>query len=225
MRLAFFFCTFLVMEGNALSQYVPFKVKPGVVVPGEPLIELIVPKFSISRQPFTGVLKEISRTYGIRFAVEIIVNDRFIDPMIALEARSTSLRDLFNRIVRQTGFDQAEWNVGKGPDLIEIRLGRNTKSDYPMAMYIDDWSAPRNTSPENALLGLFWDIPELRQRFRPGGVIGSRAPYVSYGCEIVFKVDAMRLGDVIAHLAQIANKSWILVFVQDDEKLSELIVF
>jgi hypothetical protein len=215
----------LTMQCAVVAQYRAVRKPSGMSLPGEAFIELTIPKYAVSHKPFTEVLKEIAKLYGTRFAVEIVVDDRFIDPLISLDITSTSFRVLFDRVLRQTGYDDAGWWVGKAANLVEISMGQSMRPDYPLAVFVDDWSTPLHMSPENVLTGLFWEVPELRSRFYQGGVIGSRPPYVAYGCETVFTADNMRVREVIERLAQMANKSWVLVYAQKQDKILRWIVF
>jgi len=53
-------------------------------LPGEEFIKLVVKRYSIEKQPFTNVLKDLSRRLGVQFSVEIAVSKEFLDPIISL---------------------------------------------------------------------------------------------------------------------------------------------
>lgn len=210
---------------SAWGQYRPWQLPKGVALPGERFIECIIPGYSIRDKHLTEALKDLSHAYGLRLEAQIVASNQFLDPIISVDARQVSLKDLVNRILQASGFAEAEWHVDSSEaDVFHIVLGRIPGS-YPLSMKIASWAAPSGESPENVLLNLLLYIPELRQRFYgSAGSVGSKYP-VQLGCVLVYRVANTTVLDIVQQISRISRKSWIFIYIKEDEKKSKLLVF
>ena len=212
--------------GDCSAQYRPWQVPKGSSVRGEVLISVIVPEFSMQGLTLPDAFRRVSETFGLRFGIRITVADEFRQPVINISAKSIELRELINRIVRNTGFEESEWRLdGTQADSILVDLGRDS-SDDPLYTRIPYWTAPTGYSPENVFANILYFIPELRERVygKYRGIAGSIGK-VTYGCELVYSARNVTAYEIFIQLSRISGKSWIFVHVQNDSSKSQLLIF
>jgi hypothetical protein len=196
------------MTSLVIAQFKPAKLPKGMRLLGEDFIELVVKEYSIDGQPFTSVLKDLVRRFGIQFSVEIAVPREFTDSPITLQLRDVSLKELFNQVINAGNFEEAEW--GTHPSLADrfyIEIGRSHRGfDYPLDLRLGKWSAPPDMLPVNILNNFLGSIPQLRRRFYgEGGTIGSMPPYVNFGCRVVYQSENESIKQILENLAGIGN--------------------
>ncbi|GAB4119923.1 MAG: hypothetical protein Kow001_19190 [Acidobacteriota bacterium] len=216
------------MTTSLIAQFKPAKLPEGMSLLGEDFIELVVKQYSIEKQPFTKVLKDLAHRFGVQFSVEIAASREFTDPPITLQARDVSLKELFNQVINAGHFEEAEW--GTHPSLADrfyIEIGGSHRGlDYPLDLRLEKWSAPPDMSPVNVLSNFLGSAPRLRRRFYgDGGTIGSLPPYVTFGCRVVYQAENESVRQILENLARIGNLSWVFIYVAEDERRSRLMVF
>ncbi len=216
------------MTTSIIAQYRPFKLPEGMRLLGEDFIELTVKQYSVEKQPFTSVLKDLARRFGVQFSVEIAVSREFKDPTISLQLREVTLKELFNQVISAGHFEEAQWGVHPYlADRFYIDIGTSHKGlHYPLDLRLEKWSAPPDMSPVNILNNFLGSIPQLRRRFYgEGGTIGSMPPYVTFGCRVVYTAENESVEQILENLARIGNLSWIFIYVAEDERRSRLMAF
>jgi hypothetical protein len=213
---------------SVVAQFRPAQLPEGMSLPGEEFIELVVKRYSIEKQPFTNVLKDLARRFGVQFSVEIAVSKEFSDPPITLDLGEVTLKDLLNHVINAGGFEEAEWWTHPSlADRFYIEVGRSHRGfDYPLDLRLEKWSAPPDMSPVNILNNFLGSIPQLRRRFYgEGGTIGSMPPYVTFGCRVVYQAENESVEQIVENLAGIGNLSWLFIYVAEDEARSRLRAF
>jgi len=214
----------LMLCAELLGQYKPMQVGKGAPIPGETLINVIVGEYAERGVSFSQALKNVSQRFGLRVGIRVNVTTEFRDPLININLKNASLREVINQIVRASGFVQSEWYIdGSDADAINIELGRITGADL-LATRIRNWSAPEGYSPDEVLANLLIYLPELRQKvYGSSGVAGNRMP-VQQGCVLIYSSEGQTVSAIIRDLAKIANRSWMFVFVQNDLKKCRMLL-
>jgi len=224
--LAFILCGFTIT--SLIAQFRPAQLPEGMSLPGEDFIELVVKRYSIKRQPFTNVLKDLSRRFGVQFSVEIAVSKEFTDPPITLNLSDVTLKGLFNQVIKAGGFEEAEWWTHTSlADRFYISIGRSHRGfDYPLDLKLEKWSAPPDELPATIIINLLRRIPQIRRRFYgEGGTIGRMPSYVTFGCRVVYQAENESVKRILENLARIGHLSWIFIYVAEDEGRSRLTPF
>lgn len=224
--LGFLLCGFL--TSAVMAQFRRAQLPEGMSLPGEEFIELVVQRYSVEEQPFTNVLKDLARRFGIQFSVEIAVSREFSDPPITLDLTEVTLKELLNHILNAGSFEEVEWWTHPSlADRFYIEIGRSHRGfDYPLDLRLEHWSAPPDMSPVNILNNFLGSIPQFRRRFYgEGGTIGSMSPYVTFGCRVAYQAENESVEQILEKLAGIGNLSWVFVYVAEDERRSRLRAF
>jgi hypothetical protein len=207
------------------GQYKPWQLPKGVVLPGERFLEMIVPTYSIRDRPLTEAMKDLAHAFGLRLQIEIVASHEFRDPLVSVDVQQSTLKDIVNRIIKTSGFAEAEWRVDSSEaDVFHIVLGR-VPEDYPLSTRVATWSSPAGESPEDVLINLIWDIPVLRQRFYgSSGVIASHGPVV-FGCVLQYRAENLSVREIVWQISRIGHKSWMFIYVKGNEKKTRMLVF